>query len=361
MKRFEPGGFAPALAPLSGLYGLGVRVRESLFRSGLRRSHRLPVPVICIGNITTGGTGKTPLAAAIAGHLRDRGRHVVILSRGYGRVSKEQPLVVSEGSGPLVGADAGGDEPVLLARRLTGVPIVVGADRRRCGQFAIERLGAEVLLLDDGFQHRRLARDLDIVVLDCLDPFGGYHLLPAGRLREPIAALARAGLFVVTRSAPGDGLLTLTGVVRAHNPGAPIVRAGTLVEGFVPGNDPGAAPATLDTLRKERIAAFCAIGNPEAFRLDLIRLGLTPIRFESFRDHHRYTQKELRTLDAEARRAGAAALVTTEKDATRLPPAGDRALPVLALRIRLTFDPEAAFFAAIDEAARVTQPQGAAP
>jgi tetraacyldisaccharide 4'-kinase len=350
--RVDPLAIQAALSPLSAVYGSATGLRNRMYDRGLFKTHKLPVPVICVGNITTGGTGKTPLTALVAAHLQGRGLRVAVLSRGYGRLSREEPLVVSEGAGALVSPDQGGDEPVLLAGMLAGVPVVVGADRVRSGRYAHERFGAQVLVLDDGFQHRRLARDLDIVVLDCFDPFGRYALLPSGRLREGLSGLSRAGLFVVTRSAPADGLRTLIEVVRAHNPAAPNVRAHQSAVGVtVPGGPDGLEP--LPAPRTARVGGFCAIGNPEAFRLDLLRIGFELALFEAFRDHHRYTGEEIRSLSDRARQAGAAYLLTTEKDLARMTPglAPPGSLPLKGLRIQYDIDPPEPFTRAIETAA----------
>ena len=335
------------LAPPSVLYRGAVGLRNSLFDSGAFHAERLPVPVVSVGNITAGGTGKTPLVAAIAKALAARGRKIAILTRGYGGSGRF--LVLRDGSN--AGPEEAGDEPILLARQVAGVPIVVGADRRRTGRIAVE-LGAEALLLDDGFQHRWLWRDLDIVVIDACDPFGHYRLLPSGRLREPLTALGRADVFVVTRSHPHDPLQTLCEVIRQYNPNAALFRAFHRPVSFVP--LAGGEEVPLEALRGEACGAFCGIGNPEAFRSDLQLLGVRMVLFEPFRDHHAYNANELVRLSRLAREAGAGHLITTEKDAVRIaavkgfsPTASG--LPLLALRARCEIEQE--FFALVERAA----------
>jgi tetraacyldisaccharide 4'-kinase len=347
------------LAPAALLYGGVVHVRNRLFDMGIFTSQELPIPVISIGNLTVGGTGKTPLVATLARHIAERGQRAAILSRGYGGSLSGRPYVVSNGngaSGPLTGADVAGDEPVLLSQQLPDVCVVVGGNRRETGTIALEQLGADVILLDDGFQHRWLRRDLDILVLDAGEPFGRYRLLPSGLLREPISSLERANIVVVTRSHPDDPLQTLQEVVRRHNPAAPVFRAYHRPVCFVPLD--GSTVVPLRDLSGIKAAAFCGIGNPDAFRADLLELGVDIVVFEPFRDHHRYSGEEIARLFRDAREAGAGCLITTEKDAVRLPPGpsgGSKgagtvsgALPIFALRIRCDVHPEAAFFAEVD-------------
>ena len=372
------------LAPPSALYGLAVSARNGLYDAGVLRAERLTVPVVCVGNLTTGGTGKTPLVAAIAERL-SAVVPLAILTRGYGGRAGAGPLLLVNGhlEAPDGLAPAGepthdpadpavaGDEPVLLSRQLPTVPIVVGADRRRTGRFAVERLGARLVLLDDGFQHRRLARDLDIVALDAMDPFGTYHMLPSGLLREPFTALRRAGMVVVTRSHPDDPLETLRKVVARMNPAAPVFRAWHRPVAIVPvlaGTDaaPGFDPAriadparsvdpgrSVEWIRGRPLAAFCGIGNPAGFVSLLESLGARVVAFRPWRDHHRYTREEIEGLASEAARAGAEAILTTEKDAVRIPriSTNGAVLPLLALRVRCEIERPEEFFARLARAA----------
>jgi tetraacyldisaccharide 4'-kinase len=286
-----------------------------------------PVPVISIGNLSAGGTGKTPLVAWIARHLQAAGLAPAVVSRGYGGKAGPGPLVVSTGQGPRVNARTCGDEPHLLARSLKGVIVIVGADRiegARCAASA----GAGVVLLDDGFQHRRLARDLDIVVLDSRAPFGDGHLLPRGLLREPPASLARAQLVVLTRVREGDRASGAIQAVHAAGYSGPIVRAGHKTTGF---HDAAGAPCAAPP----RALAFCGIGDPGLFRGDLGAAGCATTGFHAFRDHHPYTLSGWETLIAEAKAQGVP-LVTTEKDFSRLQAVAGASLaraPLVVLRI----------------------------
>lgn len=295
-----------------------MRARNRWYDRAGRRI-RVDAPVISVGNLTVGGTGKTPLVAYLGEELARRGRVPGIVSRGYGGRAGKGPVDVSRGEGPLVDADVSGDEPALLARRLPGARIVVGSDRVAAARRALE-LGATALVLDDGFQHRRLARDLDLVLLDASNPFGSYLMLPAGRLREPIEGLARADVAIVTRAHRGDRFPIIERVVRNHNPDAPILTAGHRGLGFVRGSEPVDAP--------RRAVAFCAIGNPRRFRIDLEALGVEIVEFRAFRDHHRFREREWSALRARAAETGAA-LVTTEKDRARMEPDGPPEEPLV--------------------------------
>jgi tetraacyldisaccharide 4'-kinase len=290
------------------LFGGAVRLRNRYYdRNGVAR--RSDLPVISVGNLTAGGTGKTPIVAWLVHHLRDRGHTPAVVSRGYGGRAGAGPHVVSLGRGPLVGPDHCGDEPFLLARALERTVVIVGADRV-AGARAAADAGCDVVVLDDGFQHRRLARDLDMVLLDASNPFGNYRLLPAGLLREPVSGLRRADLVMITRSQPGESFPVIERIVRHHNTRAPIVYAGHRPLGFF---DAEGQPAP----RPARAVAFCGIGNPARFRIDLERAGVDVVTFESWRDHHRFTTDDVRRLERLAARQQAV-LVTTEKDLARM-------------------------------------------
>ena len=308
------------------LYGGVARLRNRLYeRPGAARHTNLPV--ISVGNLTVGGTGKTPLVAWLAEYLRSRGLKPAIVSRGYAGRSGQGPLLVSVGDGPLCEPVESGDEAYFLALSLPGSIIVVGANRV-AGASRAAREGADAIILDDGFQHRRLARDLDIVLLDATNPFGNHRMLPAGRLREPVSGLRRAGLVVITRASPGEIFPEIERIVRRYNRSAALLTAGHEVTGFVDRHDEPAEPPA-------RAVAFCGIGNPGRFRTDLESQAVEVIRFRAYRDHHPFKTSE---LDGLARLAGEhrAILVTTEKDLVRvrpqLPPRWTATL--LALRIR---------------------------
>ena len=317
----EASGPWPALVR-SGLrlaslpYGLAVRLRNGMYERGWKERHRAPVPVVSVGNLTAGGTGKTPCAEHVARFYRGRDLRVAVLSRGYG---------------------AGGgrnDEAMVLEENLPDVPHLQGPDRVALAAAAVEELESEVLILDDGFQHRRLARDLDVVLLDATNPWGHGHLLPRGLLREPPSSLRRAGVVVLTRCdqvsrAERDRLREAVGRLA---PGVPVAETTHRPVGL--GN--GAAAAPLERLRGGPVAAFCGIGNPEAFRRTLGDLGADVVAFRTFPDHHAYARADVDDLRGWARQqATDCVVVTTQKDLVklRLSDLGGREL--WALRIRL--------------------------
>jgi len=310
----------PAMA-----YGEAMRLRNR-FYDGKGAVHRAGLPVLSVGNLTVGGTGKTPIVAWLVRTLRECGLKPAVVSRGYGGTAGRGPLLVSRGDGPLAGARICGDEPYLLARHLEGAIVIVGSDRVE-GTRAARRAGADVAVLDDGFQHRRLARDLDIVLLDAHNPFGNYSLLPAGTLREPLAGLARAGIVLITRSRPGESLVVIERVVRRHNPAVPILRAGNWRVGF---RDLAGDPVE----KPRRALAFCGIGNPASFAADLEAEGVEVVALRIFADHYPYTEADAAALSRLALDRDAT-LVTTEKDLVRFPahPGPGPGPAIAALRI----------------------------
>lgn len=325
MKIPEHPAAQAVLGLVAGLYGGAVRLRNRYYDRPSAVA-RAALPVISVGNLTVGGTGKTPLVAWIARHLVDEGLRPAVVSRGYRGRAGRGPLLVSTGHGPLCEVERCGDEPYLLARTLRDTLVVVGSDRR-AGAEAAGREGADLVILDDGFQHRRLARDLDILLLDASNPFGAGRLLPAGILREPLSELRRASLVLVTRSRPGESFPTILRTLRRFNPSAPLIPAGHRRVGFVDRHGEPMPPP-------RRAVAFCGIGRPGPFRDDLLAEGVDLIDFRVHPDHHPYSDSELHELRELAGRHQAA-LVTTEKDIVRLAPRDERNGPpdLCALRI----------------------------
>jgi tetraacyldisaccharide 4'-kinase len=305
------------LLPLVPVYRGAVAARITAYRRGWLVTHRLPVPVVSVGNLTLGGTGKTPTVIALVRDLVRRGHRPAVLTRGYGRDTSD-PLVLvgpEPGSGPA----QAGDEPVEMAIRLPGVPVVVDADRVRGGAEAMTR-GADIIVLDDGFQHLRLGRDLDLVLVDAGDPWGGGRLAPRGRLREPLAGLERADALLVTKVAadPEPVLDEVKRVAARWSGGAPVLAA-RLVPTRVrrPG---GVSPAGVLTGR--RVVAIAGVGRPEGFA-DLLRdAGAEVAATRWFDDHHRFSLDEVRRVAAEAGQLGSV-VVTTAKDAVKMPADAD--------------------------------------
>jgi len=320
-----------SLMPLAGLYCAGTRLRQQAFHRGWLKSRRLSRSVISVGNLTVGGSGKTPLVAEIARILLRHGYKPAILTRGYGR--ERGPDLIALEPQPERSPDSRitGDEPALLARALPQVPIVICANRYRAGQLAEERFGVDVHILDDGFQHFAIERDVDLVAIDVTQDLSRGALLPAGRLREPVSALARANIVVLTRvEIQGPG--SLEQQVRRINPNAPIFRCTTRLRSLVElGSQRITEPGNY---RGKHVFAFCAIGNPPAFFSYLRRWEFNPISEIAFRDHHVYSAEDIERLNKLASEEEAVAFLTTEKDLMNLPPQLAFDLPVLACAIQ---------------------------
>jgi tetraacyldisaccharide 4'-kinase len=271
--------------------------------------------VVSIGNLTIGGTGKTPAVEMVARWLTGDGRRVAIVSRGYGRRPGAPVELVSDGGGPRLPAERAGDEPLLLARRLPGVAVVVGADRLAAGRWAVTHLRPDVVLLDDGFQQRRLMKDVEIVCLDARAPWGPGGLFPRGTLREPPSALARAQLLIATRAARRN-LAGLFEEIRQYAGPAPCLAADYAVEGLEDLESGALRPASA--LQGRGVLAFAGIAAPERLGETLAAHGAIVRDVVAFPDHHPYAPGDLAAVAHRARAMGAGLLVTTEKDAVRL-------------------------------------------
>lgn len=335
-----------ALAPLGMLYGAVARTRLHLYRSGFLKTENAGAPVISVGNITAGGTGKTPLVEWVARAVAHEGRRACVLTRGYGRADERRRVVVSDGERVLAGVTDSGDEPSLLAEQLLGAASVVcDRDRVAAARWAREKLGAEVFVLDDGFQHLRIARDLDIVTLDATAPWGGGHLLPRGRLREPREGLARADCILITRANLSDDLEGLRAEAARLSDGRAVVVASRVrMRGLRPlggANEMsyGANVELESGAVRESTAAFCAIGNPQAFFEQLRRDGFELCHTRAFPDHHDFQESDIAAVAREAERHGARLLLTTAKDAVKLR-GRSFPLPCYVVEIGLEFEDE---------------------
>jgi len=288
------------LRALSLGYRLAVGLRNRLFDLGWLKAHRTEAVVLCVGNVTTGGTGKTPLVAWLVKRLSGQGLNVAILTRGY-KTDK----------------DGVADEPAELASAVPGVPVIVNPDRVAGAGEAIRNHGAQVLVMDDGFQHRRLARDLDIVAIDATEPFGYGHLLPAGLLREPLTALKRAGAVVITRSdqVPDEQICQIEERIHQVNPDLVFARAAHAV---VAARCADGGEIDLDQLKGKKAYAFCGLGNPEAFFRTVQGCGCILAGSQAFNDHHAYTTACLAAIEETARADGAELILTTQKDWTKV-------------------------------------------
>ena len=307
----------------------------------LREQKRLDVPVISVGNLSMGGTGKTPCVLRLAELLRERGRHPGILTRGYKRNTPHQHLLLAPGA-PASALQIG-DEPLIFVRSALA-PVGVGANRWETGMLLRQQFPVDTMLLDDGFQHLKLARDVDIVLLDALNPFAGGGLFPLGRLREPLEALSRADVIVITRARESDLPCAIESQVRRWNPRAPLFRAFVEPREWVEHRTGRTFPPEERPF--EKAGVFCGLGNPQTFRLTLQQLGIQPVEWIDFEDHHRYRPQELRRIAHVLCSLGARSVITTQKDAVNLCDACDdlmNPLPLYWLRIGMEIERESEF------------------
>jgi len=323
------------LWPFSVPYEVVARLHAGAYRSGFFPQRRLNAFVISVGNLTVGGTGKTPMVLWIALRLLAEGKSAGILTRGYrGEASARK----AQGSGNGLEPESASDEVQLLKSRLgDGVALGVGADRFARGSELVAR-GVQYFVLDDGFQHRHLARDVDIVLIDATNPFGGGHLLPAGRLREPRSALTRAAIVVITRATHSPAI---EAAIRQDSR-APIFYANPHLDSVHLAESGAAVEAAL--MQNRKFFGFCAIGNPPAFIDDLRKWGFQLAGYRFFRDHHRYTQSDALAIESEAASVHADGLICTEKDLFNLDGVRWRSLPLYFCRISLDIDRPADFW-----------------
>ncbi len=333
---------------LSKVFLLVVKLRRFLYNVRLLRDSTLGVQVIAIGNITVGGTGKTPVVEKFARELQNQGRTVAILSRGYRskpppltkrlidrllfRSDTTPPRVVSDGRSLLLDSETAGDEPYMLASNLKDVVVLVDKDRVKAGRYAIEKFGCDTLLLDDGFQYWKLAgRRRDIVLIDCQAPFGNEYLLPRGTLREPGSHLARASTIFITKS---DGnTARLRARIAKHNSAAGIIECihqPLYFEDVFTGER-----HDLELLKGRKVAALSGIAQPESFENSLAKLGAELVYSKRFADHHRFTQQEILNAVNRGKKRQAQIIITTQKDAVRFPKIDRRDLPFYFMRVEI--------------------------
>jgi len=309
---------------LSGFYYLVIKVRWLIYKLGVVHKTRLPCPVISVGNITWGGTGKTPAVIMITKLLQEMRKRVAVLSRGYlreRRKDRKKISIVSDEKKIILSSREAGDEPYLLSKNLPGVPIIVGKNRIKSGKYAIKRFATQVLVLDDGFQYWPLNRDIDIVTIDSLNPYGNGYLIPRGQLREPISHLSRADIFLLTRTnfVSREDLDRIICDLERLNPNSIIlesVHRPKYLQGYFSGEKKG-----LDIIKDRRVVAFSSIGSPYSFEKTLEGLGAKIVKTFQFPDHYNYDRSDLREIEATCRtelERGEAIAVTTEKDEVRL-------------------------------------------
>lgn len=333
---------------LSKVFQVAVKARRFLYNVRILRDSTLGVQVIAIGNLTVGGTGKTPVVEKFARELQEQGRTVAILSRGYRskppplrkrllnklllREDSTPPRIVSDGRNLLLDSETAGDEPYMLASNLKDVIVLVDKDRVKSGRYAIEKFGCDTLLLDDGFQYWKLrGRRRDIVLIDCQQPFGNEYLLPRGTLREPPSHLGRASTIFITKS-DGD-TAKLRARISKHNATAGIIECvhhPLYFEDVFSGDRAG-----LDFVEGKKIAALSGIAQPESFEASLRKIGGELVYSKRFADHHRFSQQEILNVINRSKKRQAQAIITTQKDAVRFPKIDRRDLPIYFMRVEI--------------------------
>ncbi len=333
---------------LSKIFAVAIKVRRFLYNVRILRDSTLGVQVIAIGNLTVGGTGKTPVVEKFARELQNQGRKVAILSRGYRskppplwkrlwkkfllREETTPPRVVSDGKSLLLDSESAGDEPFMLASNLKEVVVLVDKDRVKSGRYAIEKFGCDTLLLDDGFQYWKLrGRRRDIVLIDCQEPFGNQHLLPRGTLREPPSHLARANTIFITKS--NGNTAALRAQITQLNPHAGIIECihhPLYLEDIFTGNR-----HELNELVGQKVAALSGIAQPESFEESLSKLGAELVYTKRFADHHRFTQQEVLNAINRSKKRQARFIITTQKDAVRFPRLDRRDLRIYFMRVEI--------------------------
>jgi tetraacyldisaccharide 4'-kinase len=328
---------------LSFPYGWAVRLRILFYSLGLRNSKRLPCPVISVGNITVGGTGKTPLVMTLAKVLMERGIPVAILSRGYKRKRTSGPWV-SDGQKVLLSPEESGDEPYLMAKALKGVPVLVGKDRFVNGQMALQHFGLRGFLLDDGYQSLQLHRDLNILLIDSNIGFGDHSLLPRGILREPLPHLRRADLFLLTKVEHSKTCEALEATLHEIHPSSPIFHSHYEPVGLM---GPKEEWEECYSLKGKKVLALSGIADPIYFSSLLKKCGMEVIKEEIFPDHHLYSNKDLASIEGKSK--GMDWIVTTEKDMLKLVNLNIDHLPLRALRIEMKIWEEEEFFQRVME------------
>ncbi|HWQ62201.1 MAG TPA: tetraacyldisaccharide 4'-kinase [Negativicutes bacterium] len=331
---------------MSFVYGLGVDIKLGLYRAGVLKQHKLACRVISLGNITVGGTGKTPTAQRLAAIIRDMGYQVVILNRGYRASWRGHVGLVSDGRRIYMSVNEAGDEAYLLAKNLPGVAVVIGKNRNVTGDYAVANLKADFIILDDGYQHWQLARDLDVVLIDSINVFGNNFLLPRGTLREPLTHLNRADAFLLTRVdlSTNDARDIIRETLSRYNDQALVVESVHSPRCFIEIEDwyKGVRPETvaLETIRGKRVLAFSALGNPSSFEQSIAAFSAEAVESVRYPDHHDYTMAEMQHVMQRAVDREVFALVTTEKDAVKIPSEfihSERPLPVYVLGIEVRF------------------------
>ena len=336
------------LSATSALYGTVQRFRADCYRQNLLRSQKLPCTVISVGNLTVGGTGKTPMTIYVARMLQQSGVRVAVISRGYKGGSEKDGGVVSDGRHIFMDSEQAGDEPFLIASRLKNIPVIVGKNRFKAGLLAVDKFQPDVIVLDDAFQHLKLKRDVDLVLLDCTRPFGNSHLLPRGKLREPAEALTRATACVLTRAQSRADEATAESVAKikslvpqipiftsSHDPYFYTVKSG--VQTPLNEIDDFLSPHELEEIKQQKVFAFSGIARNDYFRQTVEEVGFTTRGFSEFSDHHRYSGDDLTIIVRAAQKGGADCLISTEKDYARINHLMPLPMDLIVVGVRIAF------------------------
>lgn len=318
--------FGSVLFLLSHLYGRAVRLRESFYKRGILKSEKLPCKVISVGNLTAGGTGKTPMTIYTAERIARFGYKVAVVSRGYRGRAEKTGGIVSDGQRLLMGPDSAGDEPFMMAETLKRIPVIVGQNRFEAGMVAVRHFKPDVIVLDDAFQHLKLMRDINLVLLDSRRPFGNTHLLPRGPLREPLSALSRGDAFILTRSDPAapetssPSCASLPGPVfqSFHIPYICKVIKGEASGSRIFSNKPDTVPYDAGVLKGQKVFAFSGIAGNRDFRCTVENMGCEIAGFYEFSDHYQYSDEDIHAISDSAKKVNADILTTTEKDYARI-------------------------------------------
>ena len=348
-KADSPGLLVPFLRGVSAVYGAAQKIRAIGYRHNLLQSKSLPCRVIAIGNISAGGTGKTPVTIYLARELQQSGKRVAVISRGYKGAAEKGGGIVSDGQNVLMDAGWAGDEPFMMASRLKGIPVVVGKNRHEAGMLAIREFEPDVIVLDDAYQHLKLKRDINLVLLDHDRPFGNSHLLPRGILREPLDALARADACILTRSPQGADLEVFSNRSKVksvlpqipvfssyHAPYFYLIKSGDRT----PLNDISEflTSPELDRVKQNKVYGFSGIARNDAFQHTVGKTGFNAVGYREFDDHHRYSATDLEDIVQTAKRAGANCLISTEKDNARIAHQMPLSMDMIVVGVRIAFN-----------------------
>lgn len=325
------------LSPLlffSSLYGIILKIRSFLYTSGLLKKRQLNAKVISIGNLTVGGTGKTPMVISIAEILMRNNKKTAILSRGYKSQEEGRLRIVSDGKEIKLDPASAGDEPYLMAERLKGVSVLTSPDRYESGRYAIENFSAETIILDDGFQNLAIKKDMDILLIDAMDPFGSGYLLPRGILREPLSAIKKADIIIITKADYPENISDIIETVRLYNSHAPVFKAIYKPSELV--NIKTGRKEDMNILKNKSVAIFSGIANPLSFSYLIKNTGADIAEEFIFNDHHLYTKDEIDRIKISAKKADM--IITTEKDAVKIKSLIKEDFNIRAVRIDLSID-----------------------